>query len=82
MTQSKPPTSSYCWLHVYAAASSLQQGGTLCWVTASTKPVTADGPTLAATKVRTTFNVPSALQTASSEHSPLSLYKVICCSLV
>lgn len=33
----------------------------------------ADGPTLAATRVRTTFSVPSALQTASSEHPPLSL---------
>lgn len=33
----------------------------------------ADGPTLAATRVRTTFSVPSALQTASSENPLLSL---------
>lgn len=39
MTQTKPPTSSYYWLHVYAAASATSKEG-LCWVTASTKPVT------------------------------------------
>lgn len=38
MTQSKPPTSSYCWLDVYAAADTIGKEG-LCWVTASTKPV-------------------------------------------
>lgn len=40
----------------------------------------ADGPTLAATTVRTGFCVPPALQTAPSEHPPLSPYQVICYS--
>lgn len=42
----------------------------------------ADGPTLAATRVRTTSCVPPALQIAPSEHAPLSPYQVICYSFV
>lgn len=61
-----------------------QQGGTLLANSFYKTSDFADGPALAATRVRTSFSAPSAVQTVSSEHPPLSLslYEVICCSLV